>query len=171
MNFLTFAPSFRRARPGRVELALSPYLRLLYLGLGGTLLVVLSRSIGSNSPLAIMFAIVIGLAALGEERWIFDGESGELRKRFGLLILSKSWAISADEVSSIEFDSDCSGMTGADPYGAVRISPPRNSCALRVTLANGKALTMYVLPKKHAAKLAEYGREAAQAIGRPFIES
>jgi hypothetical protein len=171
MGIFNFPPRLKRPSAERIELCIAPSVRALYLGLGVALIAVLRATLGPTSPFIVMFAIVIGLAALNEERWIFDRGRGELRRRFGILILAKSWALDLAELASIELDSEAAALSAADPYTKVGMSIAKDSCALRLVLADGKALSMYILPKKHYALLAEYGRSIAELLSKPFIES
>lgn len=171
MPFLSFPPALSRPRPDRVDLTVPPIIRLLYIALGVVLIVVLARALGGNGPLIYMFAIVIGLAALAEDRWIFDAGSSEVRRRFGLLLVAKSWAIDLNEVLSVELDSEADEPTPGDPYNKIGTSGGRGMCALRLVLADGRTLTMYALPRKHLPILAERGRIAAESCGKPFIET
>ncbi len=171
MSLLSFPPRMKRPSADRIELCVAPVVRALYLGLGAALILVLRATLGPGSPFIVMFAIVIGLAALNEERWIFDRGRGELRRRFGILILAKSWALDLGELSSIELDSEADALSSSDPYHQVSMGVAKDSCALRLVLADGKSLSMYVLPKKHRALLASYGASIAELLSKPFIES
>jgi hypothetical protein len=171
MGFLSFPPRLKRPGAERIELCIAPSVRALYLGLGLALIIVLRAALGPASPFIGMFAVVISLAALNEERWIFDRGRGELRRRFGILILAKSWALDLADLASIELDSEAAAISAADPYTKVGMGIAKDSCALRLVLADGKSLSMYLLPKKHYGLLAEYGRSIAELLSKPFIES
>ncbi|HAE22177.1 MAG TPA: hypothetical protein DCG47_07630 [Spirochaetaceae bacterium] len=171
MSFLSFPPRLTRPSAERVELSLAPVARALYLGLGLVLILVLRATLEPGSPFILMFGIVIGLAALNEERWIFDRGRGELRRRFGILILAKSWAVDLAELASIELDSEAASLSASDPYNKVSMGIAKGSCALRLILADGKSLSMYILPNKHYKLLAEYGKTIAELLSKPFIES
>ncbi len=170
MKIPNLLPAIVRRRPGRVELSVSPLTRALYLGLGTLLVLVLLRQ-PSGRPFAVMFAIVIALAAMAEDRWIFDGEAGEVRKRFGLFVLAKSWAIDLGAVASVELESDFSGAEGGDPYGAVRIAERKGHCAMRLVLADGRTLVVCSARRALLPDLRERAAAAAEAIGRPLVEA
>lgn len=171
MPFLNFAPALVSRRPGRVELTIPALVRGLYLVLGAALLLVLSRSLEPGSPLLWLFGFVIGLAALSEDRWIFDAEAGEMRRRYGLLLLAKSWALDLAELSSIEFDADPGDSSGNDPYQKVPGMVRKGFCCLRAQLADGKGITLCAVPGSRAAALRAHGAAIARATGKPFVEA
>lgn len=168
MPFLSLLPALVRKRPGRVELTVSLATRLVYILLGVILVLILLRN-ASGTPFAIMFAIVITFAALTEDRWIFDGESGEVRRRFGVLILAKSWAIDVDMVSSIELDSDYSGADPSDPYAKVSAGTKKDRCAIRLVLSDGKTLVVSSSKARQLEGMKERATAIAEAISRPLV--
>ena len=121
MTLLSLLPAIVRRRPGRIELTISPATRLLYVVLGFALVLTLVRD-PAGSPFAVMFAVVISLAALSEDRWTFDAGAGEMRRRFGVLFLAKSWAVGLDTISSIKVDAE---FLRGGPPGPLRQGPAR----------------------------------------------
>lgn len=163
-------PSIVRRRPGRVELSISAATRGLYVGLGAALVLTLVRD-PAGSPFAVMFAIVIALAALSEDRWIFDGEAREVRKRYGVLFLAKSWAIDLDMVSSIELDSEFEGADGSDPYAKVSPGSAKDRSAIRLVLGDGRTMVMCSAKRKRLPELRERAVAIAETIGKPLVEA
>lgn len=170
MPFLSPLPDLIRRRPGRVELTVSKWTRILYVGLGVALVLTLMRD-PAGAPFAVMFSIVIALAALAEDRWIFDGEANEVRKRYGSLLLAKSWAVDLDMVSSIELDSDFTGADESDPYAKVSAGSPKDRCAIRVVMSDGRTLVVCAAASKRLEELRARASAAAEAIGRPLAEA
>ncbi|HRW24107.1 MAG TPA: hypothetical protein P5298_06830 [Spirochaetia bacterium] len=170
MPFLSLLPDLIRRRPGRVELTVSKATRALYLGLGAVLVMVLLRD-PSGTPFAVMFALVIGLAALSEDRWIFDGEAREVRRRTGVLIFAKSWAIDLDMVTAIELDADYNGADQGDPYAKVSAGSPKDRCAIRLDLYDGRTLVVVSAKEKRLGELRLRAAAIAEAIGKPLSES
>ncbi|GAB1456600.1 MAG: hypothetical protein RBT62_01375 [Spirochaetia bacterium] len=170
MPFLHLLPALVRRRPGRVELTVSPLTRAIYLGLGVILVLILLRD-PAGSPFAIMFAIVIAFATLSEDRWIFDGESGEVRRRYGVLLLAKSWAIGLEMVSTIELDTEFSGADPSDPYAKVNAGTGKDRCAIRLVLSDGRTMVVSSGKAKHLAALRERAVAIAEAISRPLVET
>ena len=163
-------PDLIQRRPGRVELTVSRWTRILYVALGAALVLTLVRD-PAGSPFAVMFSIVIALAALSEDRWIFDGESGEVRKRYGTLLLAKSWAIDVGMVASIELDADFTGADQSDPYAKVSPGSSKDRCAVRLVLGDGKTMVVCAAASKRLPELRARASAAAAAIGRPLVES
>ena len=163
-------PSIIRRRPGRVELSVSASTRALYVGLGVALVLTLVRD-PAGSPFAVMFAIVIALAALSEDRWIFDGEAEEVRRRTGVLFLAKSWAMDLGMISAIELDPEFNGAEGGDPYAKVSASAAKDRCALRLALGDGRTLVLCSANRKRLPELRERGVAIAEAIGKPLVEA
>jgi len=170
MPFVSLLPDLLRRRPGRVELTVSKWTRILYVTLGVALVLTLVRD-PAGSPFAIMFSIVIALAALAEDRWIFDGEAGEVRKRFGTLLLAKSWAIDLDMVSSIELDADFSGADQSDPYSKVSAGSSKDRCAIRIVMNDGRTMVVCAAASKRLGELRTRAAAVAEAIGRPLVEA
>jgi len=170
MKLPTLMPTMIRRRPGRVEFSLARATRALYAGLGVLLVVILAKE-PEGRPFAIMFAIVIALAVLAEDRWIFDREAGEVRRRYGLFLASKSWALDLDSVASLELAADFTGAEGGDPYGKVRIGQPKGRSALSLTLADGRTLVICAARRERLSELRELGLAAAEALDRPLVES
>lgn len=171
MNPFSALPRLSRPRPGRLELSLSPAVRALYLGLGLALIVVLNGRTGGWTALSFMFALLIALAASAEDRWRFDADANELRRRFGLLFFAKAWAVGLDELASVELIADASGIADGDPYAALRSGIPRGYASLRLVLGGERRLTMYAAPAKRREALAAMGRAIAEHCCKPFIEA
>jgi len=169
MTFPSLLPEILRRSPGRVELSLSRTTRALYVALGAALVMVLLRD-PAGTPFAVMFGIVIALAAFSEDRWIFDGTSGEIRKRYGILFLVKSWAIDLDMVSSIELDADFTGAEQSDPYAKVAGGFGKDHCALKLVLSDGRTMVLCSAKRKHLAELRARGAAIAETTGRPLVE-
>jgi len=171
MNPFNALPRLSRPRPGRLELSLSPAVRALYLGLGLALVLVLNGRAGGWSALSVMFALLIALAAAAEDRWRFDAPESELRRRFGLLLFAKSWAVDLNELGAVELIGDASEIADGDPYAALRLGIPRGYASLRLVLGGERRLTMYAAPAKRREALAAIGRAIAEHCGKPFIEA
>ncbi|HPB65950.1 MAG TPA: hypothetical protein PLW80_05275 [Spirochaetales bacterium] len=169
MPFLSLLPDLIRKRPGRVELTVSKATRALYLGLGAILVTVLSRD-PSGTPFAVMFALVIGLAAVSEDRWVFDGEASEVRRRTGVLFIAKSWAVDLDMISAIELDSEYNGADQGDPYAKVSAGSPKDRCAIRLALYDGRTLVVVSAKEKRLEELRLRATAIAEAIGKPLSE-
>ncbi len=167
MPFLTLLPELVRRRGNRVELSISRATRLLYLILGVSLILVLLRN-PSGTPFAVMFAIVIALAASMEDRWIFDGDAKEIRKRYGVMVLAKSWAIDLDMVTSIRLETVFTGADSDDPLAKVTAGPGKNQCALRLVLTDGRTMVLYAAAQKKLALLRMQATAISEAIGRPL---
>lgn len=170
MPFLSLLPSVTRRRPGRVELTISLATRLLYLALGIALVLTLVRDPASR-PFAVMFAIVIALAALSEDRWIFDAGAGEMRRRFGVLFLAKSWAVGLDAISSLELDSAFAGAAPQDPYAKVEPGSGKGRCALSLVMGDGRTMVLCSAGAGKLAALRERGSAIAEATGLPLVEA
>lgn len=170
MPFLSLLPSLIRRRPDRAELTVSMATRALYVGLGVALVLTLIRD-PAGSPFAVMFAIVISLAALAEDRWIFDGSAGEVRRRTGVLFFAKSWAVDLGLVSAIELDARFTGAEAADPYAKVSAGSPKDRCAIRILMSDGKSLVICSGRQKQLPQLRERALAIAEAIGRPLAET
>lgn len=171
MNPFSALPRLSRPGPGRLELSLSPTVRALYLGLGLALVLVLNGRAGGWTALSGMFAALIALAASAEERWRFDLDAGELRRRFGLLFFAKSWAVDLDELARVELVADASEIDDGDPYAKLRAGIPRGYASLRLVIGGERRLTMYAAPAKRREALAALGRAIAEHCGKPFIEA
>lgn len=170
MPFLDLMPELIRRRSGRVELTISRWTRLLYATLGLVLVLVLARE-SAGRPFAIMFSIVIALATLSEDRWVFDGQAGEVRKRYGTLVFAKSWAIDLDMVSSIELEADFRGADQTDPYAKVARSNPGKGSAIRLVLNDGRTMVICVAASKRLGDLRVRAAALAEVVGRPLVEA
>jgi len=170
MPFLSLLPAVVRRRPGRVDLPISPATRLLYLALGVALVLTLVRE-PAGSPFAVMFAIVISLAALSEDRWIFDAGTGEMRRRFGVLFLAKSWTVGLDAVSSMVLDAAFSGAALQDPYAKVQPGSGKDRCALSLVMGDGRTMVLCSAGTKKLSRLRERAAAIAEATGLPLVEA
>lgn len=168
MPFLTLLPELVRRRGNRVELSISRATRILYLVLGIALILVLLRD-PAGKPFAVMFAIVIALAASMEDRWIFDGDAREIRKRYGVMVLAKSWAIDLDMVSSIQLETVFTGADSDDPLAKVTLGSGKNQCAIRLMLSDGRTMVLYATGQKKLAVLRMQATVIAETIGRPLV--
>ena len=169
MPFLSLLPSVSRRRPGRVDLTISLATRLLYLALGVALVLTLARN-PEGRPFAVMFAIVIALATFSEDRWIFDAGAGEMRRRFGVLFLAKSWAVGLDTISSIELDASFSGAAPQDPYAKVQPGSGKDRCALSLVMGDGRTMVLCSAGARKLPELRERGAAIAGATGLPLVE-
>ncbi len=167
MPFLTLLPELVRRRGNRVELSISRATRILYLVLGAALILVLLRD-PAGTPFAVMFGIVIALAASMEDRWIFDGDAKEIRKRYGVMILAKSWAIDLDMVTSIKLETVFTGADSDDPHAKVTLGSGKNQCALRLVLSDGRSMVLYAANRKQLAVLRMQATAISETIGRPL---
>jgi len=163
-----FLPALKR-REGRVDLTVNPVLRLGIMVVGGVLAALLAGT--DTRPFAWSAVIVTALAALNEDRWIFDATAGEMRRRSGLLLVARSWAVSLDEVASIELDSDASDLPATDPYARIAGGPGKGSCALRVVMSDGRSMTICAAKVRQLAALRERARAIAEMAGRPMTET
>ena len=171
MIFLTFLPALVRRRPGRVELTVPALVRGGYLALGAAFVYLMSRSLGGSNPITWLFTVIIALASLSEDRWIFDAESREMRRRFGLLLAAKSWALDLDGISSFELDSDAWETASADPTETLPGAMRKGWCALRVILSDGRSVMLSAQPGKRLAALRNLGLAVAETLGKPFEEN
>ncbi|PKL08201.1 MAG: hypothetical protein CVV51_10090 [Spirochaetae bacterium HGW-Spirochaetae-7] len=170
MTLLSLLPAIVRRRPGRIELTISPATRLLYVALGFALVLTLVRD-PAGSPFAVMFAVVISLAALSEDRWTFDAGAGEMRRRFGVLFLAKSWAVGLDTISSIKVDAEFSGAAPQDPYAKVQPGSARDRCALSLVMGDGRTMVLCSAGTKRLPQLRERAAAIAEATGLPLVEA
>lgn len=168
MPFLTLLPELVRRRGNRVELSISRATRILYLVLGIALILVLLRD-PAGTPFAVMFTIVITLAVSMEDRWIFDGDAKEIRKRYGVMVLAKSWAIDLYMVSAIQLETVFEGADSDDPHAKVTMGPGKNQCALRLMLTDGRTMVIYAARQKQLAVLQMQATAISETIGRPLI--
>ncbi len=167
MPFMTLLPELVRRRGNRVELSISRATRALYLMLGIALVLVLLRD-PAGTPFAVMFAIVIALAASMEDRWIFDGDAKEIRKRYGVIMLAKSWAIDLDMVSSIRLESVFVGADRDDPHAKVSVGSGKNQCAIRLMLSDGRTMVLYSTSRKKLPLMQMQATAISETIGRPL---
>jgi hypothetical protein len=170
MSLFSLLPAISGKRPGRVVLGVSMATRALYIVLGAALVLTLIRD-PAGGPFAVMFALVIALAALSEDSWIFDKDAGEMRRRTGVLFLAKSWAIDLETIASIELDAEFEGADAGDPYGKVSTSSGKNTCAIRLVMADGKTLVMCSAKAKRLGELRERAQAIAETIGLTLVES
>ncbi len=170
MPFFAFLPSLIRRRPDRAELTIPAAARLAYLAVGAAFVFLLYRGFGGAHAVTWLLGGIVALAGLSEDRWIFDLGAREMRRRYGLLLIAKSWAVDLGEISSIELDLDAWETASADPYVQLPGNIRKGYCSLRVMLAGGKALTLCAVPGKRADALRERGKAIAALIDRPFAE-
>jgi len=170
MRMPNLLPALIRRRPGRVDLTIGLATRGLYAGLGAVLIAVLARD-PAGRPFAIMFAIIIALAVLSEDRWIFDTDAGTLRRRAGVLLLAKSWSVDLATVQALELDSDYRGAMGDDPYAKVAAGSKHDRCAIRLVFADGKSLVLCSAGPSHIDGLRARALAIAEATGLPCHES
>jgi hypothetical protein len=168
MPFLTLLPELVRRRGNRVELSISRATRVLYLVLGIALILVLLRD-PAGTPFAVMFAIVIALAASMEDRWIFDGDAKEIRKRYGVTMFAKSWAIDLDLLTSIKLETVFSGADRDDPHAKVTVGSGKNQCAIRLMLSDGRTMVLYSTGRKKLPLLQMQATAISEATGRPLV--
>lgn len=171
MPFFNPPPALVRRGDKRVELTIPAAIRAVYLGLGLFLMLVLSRNPAVSLPLMIMFGVVLGLALMSEDRWIFDAQAGEMRRRYGLIILAKSWALDLSSLASIELDLDAYDSGATDPAAKLPGAIRKGWVALNAVLSDGKVLLLCAVPRRHVTRLREKGQAIAAAVGRSFIES
>ena len=170
MRMPNLLPVLIQRRPGRIELTIGPATRGLYAGLGAVLIAVLARD-PAGRPFAIMFAIVIALAVLSEDRWIFDIDAGLLRRRTGVVLLARSWSVPMSSLRSIELDSDYHGAPGPDPYATVASGSKHDRCAIRLHFADGKNLVLCSAGQAQIARVTTLARAVAQATGLQYSET
>lgn len=168
MPFLTLLPELVRRRGKRVELSISRATRALYVILGAALIMVLLRD-PAGKPFAVMFAIVIALAASMEDRWIFDGDAKEIRKRYGVMVLAKSWAIDLELVSSIKLETVFSGADSDDPHAKVTVGSGKNQSAIRLVLSDGRSMVIYSTGHKKLPLMQAQAAAISEAIDRPLV--
>ncbi|HPE36683.1 MAG TPA: hypothetical protein PK625_05990 [Spirochaetales bacterium] len=171
MPLFSFPPQMLRPDAERLELVQPRLIRLLYLVLGAVLLVVLVRAMEGFSWLSFMFALVIGLAVLQEDRWSFDMRKREIRRRSGFIFFHRSWALDLSELTSVELLGDASQLSSDDPQYRALAGTGKGRSALGLVLADGRNLTLYVLPAARKEALAERGKAIAELCGLPYVES
>lgn len=167
----TFIPDFKKTKNDRVVLALPARLRLLYLVLGGILMLILVFNKSVGWPLLLMFGFVLGIVVLSEDKWIFDLHENHMWRHYGLVVFPRSWGLSMEGLASIELDTDAwdSGVT--DPTVRVPGAVKKGWCSLNAVLVDGKALMLFAAPGKKIDKVRKRGMELAEAVSRPFITS
>lgn len=170
MRMPNLLPVLIQRRPGRIELTIALATRCLYAGLGAVLIAVLARD-PAGKPFAIMFAIVIALAVLSEDRWIFDLDAGLLRRRSGVLLLAKSWAVPMTTLRSIELDGHYRGAVGPDPYATVVSGSKHDRCAIRLHFDADKNLVLCSARQAPLPRIKSMAQAMAQATGLQYIES
>ncbi|HOX92236.1 MAG TPA: hypothetical protein PLC54_04885 [Spirochaetales bacterium] len=171
MPFLNPTPALIRRNEKRLELSIPNSVRALYLALAVVLMVILSRNPAVSLPILAMFGVVLALAILSEDRWIFDSNANELRRRYGLMIFAKSWALDLSALASIELDLDAYDSGATDPSAKIPGAIRKGWVALNAVMSDGKVLLLCAVPGRRVNKLREYGKAIGQVVGRPFIES
>lgn len=170
MRMPNLLPVLIRRRPGRIELTIAPLARGLYAVLGAVLIAVLARD-QAGKPFAIMFGVVIALAVLSEDRWVFDIDAGVLRRRSGMVLLAKTWTVPMTALRSIEIDGDYQGGIGPDPYATVVTGSKHDRCAIRLHFDDGKNLVLCSAGQAQLQRLKSIAQTMAQATGLQYIES
>jgi hypothetical protein len=115
-------------------------------------------------PLGILIASV--LAALYEERWEFDKETGTIRHRNGLLLLSRRFEWDMNGLQTVVLEDFLRGSMGERRVSRFQ----RRLCRLMLVFETGELKDLEILPILQKQDLKDKGRVIAEICEKPFSD-
>lgn len=135
-----------------------------------TLLIALIVFPAKEVPVPGIITIAISLLAmLYEERWIFDRASGEIRHRFGLIILHRTHTLRMADIEELTLVSIIHGKRALTKEGRAPYSGRRYTI-LSLSGSGATKTTVEVAKNRNPQKLLEKGRAIAELCGVPLRE-
>lgn len=165
---------------GRLEYGTSPRLRFFSACLALILALAAPRffSDGTLRILAWFVALFLGLSALSEDRWIFERRESEeprVRRRAGLMPLTRNWEIPPGNLVSLELRRGGPGETFSGGLDQAALMEARLLgigrgpwVALALVLRDGRSLALSAGAASRAARLEAEGKRVAVFLGIPF---
>jgi hypothetical protein len=135
-------------------------------------LVLLGAAVGSGG-LGVFGTVLMGIAlfaALYEERWVFDGDSGTCACRTGLVFVAKGPSFAFKDVARLRLDVFAKGrLDQKNPLPEEKL-PPGSQVRLIIETMAGESFMIDSAPVRRKPALAAVASEIAATLGIPLEE-
>ncbi len=142
-----------------------------YRVLASTLALVLLASAISSGGLGILGTILLGIAlfaALYEERWVFDGNSGQCTCRIGLIFAAKGLSFPFSDVAGLRIDLFIKGRLDQKAPTPDEKLPPGSQVRLIIDTKAGESYMIESVPIRRRALITASAGEIAATLGIPL---
>ena len=139
--------------------------------LSSVLALVLLASAIFSGGLGILGTILLGIAlfaALYEEKWIFDGNSGRCTCRIGLIFAAKGPSFPFSEVAGLRIDLFIKGRLDQRAPAPEEKLPPGSQVRLVIDTKAGESYMVESVPVRRRPSITASAAEIAATLGIPL---
>ena len=162
---------FKQTADDYCVLSFPLWFRLVLVGLILFVLYAVNLWIRDMISLAWAFTVFMGLAAITDDRWVFNKHAGSMTRISGVLVFAKRWAIAFEEIEAVCIASDIRSLIQeGDPFSKTMLFEKPGTSGYALRLYDGKNVIVSHLPQKRKDQLFAQASRLAAFIGKPIIE-